>query len=214
MPDLYSALGVKPDATKAEIRRAYRRAAKSAHPDHGGKAERWALVKTAHDVLTDDARRVAYDTDGVVAEPPKDTRLADAMGLISLALDKVLGEIDNNGERVTQADIVLRAKRVISGQQSEQHTMLRKIAAGVTMNEEMRGRFSVKDGENMMEALITNRIANLAQMKINAQRNIEALQFAYDILQRHAFRADPMDRQSMNRVTDTLWSQVMSGQRW
>ncbi len=42
-------LGVAPDATAAEIRAAWSRAAKAAHPDHGGSTERLQRVMGAWD---------------------------------------------------------------------------------------------------------------------------------------------------------------------
>lgn len=47
-------LGLGPDATRAEADRAWRTLAKTAHPDHGGSADRMALLNAARD----EARRV------------------------------------------------------------------------------------------------------------------------------------------------------------
>ncbi len=59
----YEVLGVGSAATPDEVRAAYRRAARDAHPDrHGaGSAERMARVNEAWRVLGDPARRRAYD---------------------------------------------------------------------------------------------------------------------------------------------------------
>ena len=55
----YSVLGVKADATRDEIRRAYRRLAKAHHPDVSGdpdSAARFREVNEAYRVLTDPER--------------------------------------------------------------------------------------------------------------------------------------------------------------
>ncbi|MHB8507534.1 MAG: J domain-containing protein [Candidatus Dormibacteria bacterium] len=64
----YFVLGVPPDVSVDEIRRAYRRKARVVHPDQHNKEfsyEQWqtlmALVGDAHRVLTDEALRRAYD---------------------------------------------------------------------------------------------------------------------------------------------------------
>lgn len=62
--DLYQALGVNRGAPPEVIRRAYRRAAKTAHPDAGDVPEQWALVTLAHDTLTDKRKRKNYDETG------------------------------------------------------------------------------------------------------------------------------------------------------
>src|ERR1700722_3187203 len=64
-PDLYQVLGVAREATGAEITRAYRRRARAVHPDTAppgaGAAARFRAVSEAYQVLSDPARRAAYD---------------------------------------------------------------------------------------------------------------------------------------------------------
>lgn len=62
---LYDVLGVKPDASKEEIQRAYRKAAMREHPDRrGGSTEGFQKVQRAGDTLLDDEKRAAYDATG------------------------------------------------------------------------------------------------------------------------------------------------------
>jgi len=59
----YEILGIDPSASEEEIRTAFRRAAKAAHPDReGGSAERMSLVNQAYQLLCDPARKAAYDS--------------------------------------------------------------------------------------------------------------------------------------------------------
>nr|WP_294847737.1 DnaJ C-terminal domain-containing protein [uncultured Sphingomonas sp.] len=63
--DLYQQLGVKRDATEAEIKKAYRSLAKQLHPDRNKDnpqaAERFSKVTQAYDLLTDKEKRAQYD---------------------------------------------------------------------------------------------------------------------------------------------------------
>ncbi|WP_133725414.1 J domain-containing protein [Nesterenkonia aurantiaca] len=59
--DLYSVLGIGPDADAQAVRAAYRKQARRAHPDAGGTAEEFHEVQSAWEVLGDEAARAAYD---------------------------------------------------------------------------------------------------------------------------------------------------------
>lgn len=57
----YQVLGIAVTANEREIKTAYRKAARHAHPDHGGDAEAFRLVTTAYQTLIDPQRRASYD---------------------------------------------------------------------------------------------------------------------------------------------------------
>jgi DnaJ-class molecular chaperone len=78
MADLYSQLGVKRDASEADIKKAYRKLAKQLHPDRNKDnpkaSERFSKVTQAYDILTDKDKRARYDRgeigdDGVARAP-------------------------------------------------------------------------------------------------------------------------------------------------
>ncbi len=58
---LYDDLGVPKNATKEEIKKAYRKAAIANHPDKGGDAEVFKKISNAYQILSDDNRRQMYD---------------------------------------------------------------------------------------------------------------------------------------------------------
>jgi molecular chaperone DnaJ len=60
--DYYAVLGVSSTASSKEITKAYRKLARSHHPDaKGGNEERFKEVSAAYDVLGDDTKREDYD---------------------------------------------------------------------------------------------------------------------------------------------------------
>jgi curved DNA-binding protein len=104
--DLYAELGVKKDASKEEIKKAYRKLARELHPDrnpNNPKAEeRFKRVAYANDVLSDERKRGLYDEfgemglrDGFDAEGARAMKNArgrgGAGGFPGMGFDEVFG---------------------------------------------------------------------------------------------------------------------------
>ncbi|MCA0407185.1 MAG: DnaJ domain-containing protein [Proteobacteria bacterium] len=72
MRDPYTVLGVKRDAGAEDIKRAFRKLAKTYHPDYNKDdpkaAERFAEVNSAYEVLGDEAKRKAFDRGEIDAD--------------------------------------------------------------------------------------------------------------------------------------------------
>jgi DnaJ-class molecular chaperone len=64
MTDHYTTLGLGSDAKLADIKKAFRQRAALHHPDRNDApeaAERFRAVQQAYEVLSDEAKRLAYD---------------------------------------------------------------------------------------------------------------------------------------------------------
>ncbi len=61
MKNYYQILGVGPDASADDIKRAYRKLASQHHPDKGGDTARFQEIQEAYAVLSDTGKRAAYD---------------------------------------------------------------------------------------------------------------------------------------------------------
>jgi curved DNA-binding protein CbpA len=58
---LYTWLGIEEDATRSEIKKAYRDQAKIHHPDRGGDTDRFSRIQQAYHILMDPNKRARYD---------------------------------------------------------------------------------------------------------------------------------------------------------
>ena len=63
-PDYYKTLGVSKDATADEIKKAFRKLARTNHPDAGGDEEKFKEINEAYEVLSDEKKRALYDQYG------------------------------------------------------------------------------------------------------------------------------------------------------
>lgn len=61
---LYEVLGLSKDASPADIKKAFRKAAMTHHPDKGGDVEKFKEVNKAYEVLSDPEKKELYDEGG------------------------------------------------------------------------------------------------------------------------------------------------------
>lgn len=80
--DYYDVLGLLPHSAPEQVKAAYRRLAKNAHPDVAGTPELFRVLREAYEVLSDSNRRADYDrvhrgsgevgpAPGATAKPPR-----------------------------------------------------------------------------------------------------------------------------------------------
>jgi curved DNA-binding protein CbpA len=82
--NLYEILGVEREASKKEIKTAYRKLSKQHHPDKGGDPQLFIKIQVAYETLIDDDSRAAYDRDGSIGGggvPLKTAAINIIMGL-------------------------------------------------------------------------------------------------------------------------------------
>ena len=66
-PDYYKVLGVSKNASQDEIKKAFRKLARTNHPDAGGSEEKFKEINEAYEVLGDEKKRQVYDQFGTTS---------------------------------------------------------------------------------------------------------------------------------------------------
>lgn len=172
MLDPYVILGVDRSASARDIRAAYRRAAKTAHPDAGGDPEAFALLNEAAELLGDPVRRAAFDRDGVWSrkqvERHPDADLFPLLGSLMaqiIAADQVDPEHD---------DLVELLRSQIAQNTNQRRQEAETIAAAVRRIERHKARLRREgDGENLMAGLVNGQLDRLRKQHEGATKAAE-----------------------------------------
>ena len=99
--DLYDRLGVAPEATQNEIKKAYYKLARITHPDKVGKddpnaTEKFQRIGEAYQVLSDEGLREKYDKmgqEGLKDMPTMDSKVIFEMIFGSEKFEPLIGEM-------------------------------------------------------------------------------------------------------------------------
>ena len=190
MTDLYAALGVPRDADRAAIRRAYWKQARRAHPDAGGSPEAFELIKTAHDVLTDPARRRRYDETGELGELTVDTRRAQLAETLSMGLDVAMLRLSQQAKVPKCLDMVSLIGDALRERRQEWIDQRLEFEKAAERSRELLGRFATASGDNLMETVVERRIAVCQTQLETFDTRIKLIDDALELLSGMSFQAD------------------------
>lgn len=201
MTDLYTILGVKRTAARKDIHKAYRKKAKTAHPDSGGTVEAFNELVVAYSVLTDEKRRTRYDETGEIDPPRPDNFDGGAIEIIAEKLGLVihaehdLATMDVGAliEQAIREDIAAR-KTSVSHQQRAGERLAK-----------LRARTKRKaEGDDNLVALVLDWHELAIQNRIKKHEDaICFLERALEILEDYSF-ADDMVAVPADEVTGAL----------
>ena len=201
MTQHYDTLGIKPDATAAEVKKAYRRKAGKAHPDKGGDGKEMAEINRAYAVLGDEQRRIEYDSTGSDGDTKTLADYADEI-LASLFSEVIEKAGDDNPLTV--------AKRALGEYIAE---LKQKQTAGqrrIARLAKQRGRVKSKTGQNLYAALIDAKVDQqekaLESLAVLIERHAAALKAldGYEANDPPAPKPQAFDNGQFNRHFDTF----------
>lgn len=209
MRSLYDLLGIKRDASEAEVTAAYRRRAAETHPDRGGKREEFEAVTHARAVLLDPARREKYDRTGDASEAEPDNAESIALQLLQQA---VFAAIEGAGAAPAETHIINQAKVILDGQLMQARQQIQNAKRAVQQLGDVRKRLKNKGEKPVIEQMIDWRIAALTQAASDSEPRNLALQRALDILGQYSFEVERAPaRQGM--IPPEFLAQMMQNSR-
>lgn len=179
MADLYGELGVGRDASEADIRKAYRRKAKRAHPDGGGSAEAFAKLSRALTVLSDPKARAHYDATGEIEERAVDNRDADALNVLAACFGRVMAQMQAG---VPVRDFIAAMRRDLLSRKGQWAEAKAKAERDLAGQARFAKRFRAANGQNWLETFALKAAEPLRQQARQAENELRALGAALDLL--------------------------------
>lgn len=157
----YETIGVTPDASPAEIKRAYRAKAVNHHPDKGGDIEEFKAVAYAYDVLKDPVRRQLYDTTGQDNRPPIE---AEVSGILMALFNEALAGDDCEVTAFVRERIKAVGQKIPSQQQ--------ELNARKVKLQGKRGKIKAK-GQNLVHMIIDAELHAIDGQLANLKHQID-----------------------------------------
>lgn len=168
--DPYKVLGLKPDATEAEINAAYRDAARTAHPDGGGSADEFDEIKQAHLILLDPEKRRRFDRDGIVDGNNPDNITSTAMQRITMFFVQSVQATLNAPIGLNQLDLVKGATSFFDIEIQNCHKRISETEIQIKQFERVLKRLKTKRDKDIIRMMLNQHISVLKN-GILAQRH-------------------------------------------
>lgn len=214
--NLYQTLGVIKTATNDEIKKAYRKIAKSCHPDKSSNeedTERFRKATIAYGVLSDDKRRKRYDETGGYDETDrrsqKEMFRVRGISMLLEAFESIIMAHLLQGEKITSVDMITEVREAIIDKRKKTIESVFKIRGASLQLALSKERLSVKDdGENYLLRKVDDCIEKHKDMLEGAFMFLRILKCTLKELQRYEYRYDPPPKD--DGVMDMKMADVMA----
>ena len=202
MTDPYDILGVERDADEAQLKAAYRKLAKVAHPDSGGDSQAFDNLQKAYALLLDPVRRKVYDDTGYDVEFADAAELQALVMIEKLVTDAVLderapGSFDPVAVMQDSLSEELRKAR-FSKSELERH------ASRIGLHLE---RLAKESGRDVLAHMFRARIEAIGKAVAETEAKIKATERAADMLSGYVYDIDPTPLPEAT-VTNIEWAEA------
>lgn len=187
----YEVLGVSPNASREEIKKAYHQQAHKTHPDTGGSEDAFAKVKRAADILLNPKLRTQFDKDGVADEEMADNDMAVAMQRVAEFFMQSIDAIIAANTNIDNFDLINGGMAFFDEKIAKSKSYITKSQRLVKQYEAVLRRLRTKRKDDVISAMLKKQIG---QLKINENLNakdVHISELAKDILKDYEFVNEP-----------------------
>jgi hypothetical protein len=211
MKDPYKVLKVDKTATKAEIKKAYRKKAQKTHPDKGGTDEAFAEVNWAHTLLIDDDRRAHYDNTGSDKGNQSEREQAIYQNIYAI-FQMIFAE---ERDKIVHVDIVTRIKIILEQSNQKHRQGLIDIAHVIGVMNILIERLDTKKGKNVLKRMLELEVLGLENKRQGVSEQIQLNEESIEVLKNYKFSPVPKPEESNNmdkyRVIFQMGNATFSG---
>jgi curved DNA-binding protein CbpA len=180
-------LGIDRDAGEPAIRSAWRKAAKTAHPDSGGDAEHFGKLQAAYDLLKDPVRRRVYDDTGY------DPQLADPKDIEGvLMLEKLVNDIILDEREPGSFDPVAAIRRKLSDDIVKNRFHILELERHRNRVRQHIDRLGRRPETDVLGSMLRARSQSITDAIQKAQGQIEAIEHAYQMLEGYSYELEAL----------------------
>ena len=198
--DPYEELGVARNATEAEVKKAYREKAKTAHPDAGGDIMAWGRLQIAYDILTNPSLRKTYDDTGRIEEDRPDNDRAGALQIIEMHFGEIMnayllaGAKQKGLKDPRKHNLTKAIEGKITAEISEAEHAIPTGREVLAFFQDMKGRFTIKDqakvGHDFLTRMVDDQIRRTEEQILGLEGNVRVRKLALEIVGGYDFRYD------------------------
>src|SRR5690606_21835973 len=187
--DPYETLGVARDADAAQIKAAYRRRAKNAHPDTGGDADAFARLTTSHEILSDPIRRKVYDDTGY------DPSLADTKDLEGLlVLEGLVNEFILDEREPGSFDPVAAMRRKLTDKIVNARFHILELERHRARVRNHLDRIGKRPETDFLGSMMRARSDSISDAIGKAETQIATIEKAYEMLEGYSYEVEIEER--------------------
>jgi len=186
--DPYEMLGVPREADGAAIKSAYRKRAKTAHPDAGGDVDAFAKLTAAYELLCDPLRRKVYDDTGY------DPELADTKDLQGLViLETLVNEIILDEREPGSFDPVAAMRRKLTDKIVNARFHILEMERHRARIRNHIDRIGKKPGADVLGRMLRSRCETINDAITRAEAEIGNIEKAYGMLDGYSYEVDALE---------------------
>ena len=194
--DLYAILGVKRNATAANIRNAFIRKCKVLHPDAGGTTEQFQEVQRAYQVLKDKTLRKKYDETGNVDIKNLDHERNQVLGMLGTIVNGFLQDLEQ-AEQQHKREFDFDHQDIVAMMVKHGHAILANMMENAVKAEKAQRkmdailkRAKLKGPDQAFLDIIRFNKGRIDKALKDIQENIRHLKEALTILESHEYQVD------------------------